>query len=750
MSANLPAEQGPDPVADALRMRASDADREKVASILRDAYVEGRLTAVEHEERLAEVYRAMTYGELIPVMRDLPVPPGTLAVPTANSLAVTPPGTPTVPATRTDAGIVVNSALAGMGDNSLVAIFGGFERKGGWTVPAELSALCIFGGGELDLTDAVLTGQETVITAVCLFGGLEITVPEGMAVRSEVVGIFGGTEVPRTRECPAHRCSSSRVLRSSAASRSTGRRSRRSGASRSRDDWPLPTWPLTPRVATAGTSGASARDDRGRPCRFRPIPSRLAALTLCGLLALTGCSSSSESAASDAPAGSGGSDELAAVQAFAALPRAEQEQEMRSLTASMDRQLMTMSGLEAELGGAAQADTAYAAVSAGILDLAQGFVDQPDFGRFGARVVAEDAPSMGGLMFGNLMIAALAQDAAVSSTNDIPPGKPAAETKDMSDPASGGEGAMKVTGDAAKGSLDVGGTVTVGGVTGTLKTLITVAPCPDAKGQFTSTTTMTASVTSAGGSTGSNLTVEVTIKGQVDDDAQLVSYDVDTRTQSAEFANSKGMYADQTVGWTVGGSGWSDYRSKVNRTGGKVTDAFVAEQGRWGQLMAAATMDKAVEAAKKGWESGRCVVLEPTTSPGKRTGLKPSAAVTITAAPRSKIDGTAVGGTVMATLNGGSSVDPAGSKVPADATFAYVAPGEKDKSATVSFEARSKRGVAKAHRLRHQGRRLRAEGVDRDGARRHRDHRRHLRRDQALHRRVDGRHGRHHHLHADL
>jgi hypothetical protein len=201
MSANVPAEPGPDGVADALRMRASDADREKVASILRDAYVEGRLTAVEHEERLAEVYRAMTYGELIPVMRDLPVPPGTLAVPTANSLEVRPANMP-VPATRTDAGIVVNSALAGMGDNSLVAIFGGFERKGGWTVPAELSALCIFGGGELDLTEAVLTGQETVITAVCLFGGLEITVPEGMAVRSEVVGIFGGTEVPSDSAVP--------------------------------------------------------------------------------------------------------------------------------------------------------------------------------------------------------------------------------------------------------------------------------------------------------------------------------------------------------------------------------------------------------------------------------------------------------------------------------------------------------------------------------------------------------------------
>ncbi|MEI6362956.1 MAG: hypothetical protein WCP95_12570 [Actinomycetes bacterium] len=106
--------------------------------------------------------------------------------------------------------------------------------------------------------------------------------------------------------------------------------------------------------------------------------------------------------------------------------------------------------------------------------------------------------------------------------------------------------------------------------------------------------------------------------------------------------------------------------------------------------------DKAVEAAKKGWQSGRCVKLDPTTQPGKRKGLAPSASVTITAPPRSKIDGTPTGGTVTAKLNGGTSVSPSGSKVPADATFTYVAPAEKDKTATVSLEARSKRGVAKA------------------------------------------------------
>lgn len=41
-----------------MRMRASDADREKVASSLRNAYAEGRLSLAEHEERLIDVMRA--------------------------------------------------------------------------------------------------------------------------------------------------------------------------------------------------------------------------------------------------------------------------------------------------------------------------------------------------------------------------------------------------------------------------------------------------------------------------------------------------------------------------------------------------------------------------------------------------------------------------------------------------------------------------------------------------------------------
>ena len=67
------------------------------------------------------------------------------------------------------------------------------------------------------------------------------------------------------------------------------------------------------------------------------------------------------------------------------------------------------------------------------------------------------------------------------------------------------------------------------------------------------------------------------------------------------------------------------------------------------------------------------------------------------AEPRSKVDGSPTGGNVTATLSaGGASVEPNGSPVPADANSTYTAPDELDKTGTVSYESRSKRGVGLA------------------------------------------------------
>jgi hypothetical protein len=53
-------------------LRCSDAEREQVASFLRDHAVEGRLTADELADRVALAYRAVTIGELRVLVGDLP------------------------------------------------------------------------------------------------------------------------------------------------------------------------------------------------------------------------------------------------------------------------------------------------------------------------------------------------------------------------------------------------------------------------------------------------------------------------------------------------------------------------------------------------------------------------------------------------------------------------------------------------------------------------------------------------------
>jgi hypothetical protein len=56
-------------------MRTSEADRDFVAERLRDATVEGRLLAGELDARLGLALSARTYGELVPLLEDLPGPP---------------------------------------------------------------------------------------------------------------------------------------------------------------------------------------------------------------------------------------------------------------------------------------------------------------------------------------------------------------------------------------------------------------------------------------------------------------------------------------------------------------------------------------------------------------------------------------------------------------------------------------------------------------------------------------------------
>jgi hypothetical protein len=54
------------------RLRTSDADRDRVAALLRDHFAEGRLTRDELDERVTATLSATTFGDLRRVLADLP------------------------------------------------------------------------------------------------------------------------------------------------------------------------------------------------------------------------------------------------------------------------------------------------------------------------------------------------------------------------------------------------------------------------------------------------------------------------------------------------------------------------------------------------------------------------------------------------------------------------------------------------------------------------------------------------------
>ena len=54
------------------RIRASDADRDRTAALLREHHAAGRLSAEEFNERLDQAYAAKTLGDLDQLLADLP------------------------------------------------------------------------------------------------------------------------------------------------------------------------------------------------------------------------------------------------------------------------------------------------------------------------------------------------------------------------------------------------------------------------------------------------------------------------------------------------------------------------------------------------------------------------------------------------------------------------------------------------------------------------------------------------------
>lgn len=159
-------------------LRASDADRDQVAEILQMAYVEGRITASEHSERLEAALTAKTFDALIPLTADLIGHPTTLRP--MSPLVVTDGAIPEV--------------------DRMTAVMSTVKRDGRWRVRAQSAANNFLGTVSLDLTQATFDAPVVEVNTTQLFGTLIIRVPAGVTIRDETTNVLGSTSIKSVGE----------------------------------------------------------------------------------------------------------------------------------------------------------------------------------------------------------------------------------------------------------------------------------------------------------------------------------------------------------------------------------------------------------------------------------------------------------------------------------------------------------------------------------------------------------------------
>lgn len=248
-----------------------------------------------------------------------------------------------------------------------------------------------------------------------------------------------------------------------------------------------------------------------------------------------------------------------------------------------------------------------------------------------------------------------------------------------------------------------------GTVAMTTTTTFSLTVCPDASGAADASADMHSAVTGDGDNVGmhASMDLHVEAKGTVDDDAELARLDVSTVTAVAAGAHSTrlngGVYLEAKDGYTLTGAPSAiDYATAsassprgpgVVRSSSRADAAGRAALVQVNQQASLLTIQTLYKKAVAFWQGGHCVDLPVTSDKGTHR-LKPKSNVTLSAQPKSKIDGAATGGSVAASLkSGGTSISPT-TPVKAPSRHTFVAPGAINKTGVVHFLAKSKRGIA--------------------------------------------------------
>ncbi len=155
------------------KMRAADADRDRIAGILGKAYSEGRLSRQEYEARLDSALSARTYADLAGVVADLPVAQPAVPDPATAAMVTTP--------ARTN-GLAIASLSCGLAQfafgplATIPAIVLGHMARGQIRRTGEQGAGLALAGLVLGW-GAVILGVVIVVVGLALAAGMHSAMP---------------------------------------------------------------------------------------------------------------------------------------------------------------------------------------------------------------------------------------------------------------------------------------------------------------------------------------------------------------------------------------------------------------------------------------------------------------------------------------------------------------------------------------------------------------------------------------------
>lgn len=166
------------------RTRIGNAERDRVAHVLKEALADGQLSITEFDGRSRTLYQATYLDELPALTADL----SPVGYQTSASVVRQSPGDVAVPQQHTPA--CVTGEPGGVATS--FAVMGGVEHHGDWLIAPSHLSIALMGGTDLNLQRARFSSAHTSIRVAAVMGGVRVVVPEDIRVKSEGAAIMGG------------------------------------------------------------------------------------------------------------------------------------------------------------------------------------------------------------------------------------------------------------------------------------------------------------------------------------------------------------------------------------------------------------------------------------------------------------------------------------------------------------------------------------------------------------------------------